>query len=238
MRSMTERNDEQVRRMTEERMKLEADLSSTRSELQRIQVERDQKSTQLDIMGQTLEGAATEAKKSMSHVETLQASLNQCAKEKNQWLTEKSMMETDIRSKEISAKEVEAARGLERSNWQQERDRFMSDIDNLHKQMKQRMAVSADQQNTIEHFRRMETQWNLEKASLEQEIASVRAQLAQTEEDLGFQLQAQEKSLQHAKEALGATESSLNNRLMVLEKELTSSQVDPCMLARERSQAL
>jgi hypothetical protein len=44
----------------------------------------------------------------------------------------------------------------------------------------------------------------LEKASLEQEIASVRAQLAQTEEDLGFQLQAQEKSLQHAKEALGA----------------------------------
>jgi hypothetical protein len=44
-------------------------------------------------------------------------------------------------------------------------------------------------QNTIEHFRRMETQWNLEKASLEQAEASVRAQLAQTEEDLGFQLQ-------------------------------------------------
>jgi len=32
-------------------------------------------------------------------------------------------------------------------------------------------------QNTIEHFRRMETQWNLEKASLEHAEASVRAQV-------------------------------------------------------------
>ena len=42
VRTMTERNDEQVRRMTEDRMRLEADLSSTRSELQRVQIERDQ----------------------------------------------------------------------------------------------------------------------------------------------------------------------------------------------------
>ncbi len=113
MRSTTERNDEQVRRMTEERMRTEADLASTRQELQRIQIERDQKSTQLDIMGQTLEGAASEAKKSMSHVDTLQASLTQCAKEKNQWLTEKAALETDLRSREITAKEVEAVRAHE-----------------------------------------------------------------------------------------------------------------------------
>jgi len=36
---------------------------------------------------------------------------------------------------------------------------------------------------------------------------------------------AQEKSIQHAKEALGMTESTLNGRLLALEKELNNSQV-------------
>jgi hypothetical protein len=44
--------------------------------------------------------------------------------------------------------------------------------------------------------------------------------------------QAQEKSIQHAKEALNATESSLNNRLIILEKELNASQA--ATMAQER----
>jgi len=36
---------------------------------------------------------------------------------------------------------------------------------------------------------------------------------------------AQEESIQHAKEALGMTESTLNGRLLALEKELNNSQV-------------
>lgn len=108
----------------------------------------------------------------------------------------------------------------------------MADIDSLSSQIKQRMQISAEQQNTIEHYKRMEIQWGLEKTSLEQAEASVRAQLAQTEEDLGYQIQAQEKSIQHAKETLGQTENTLNNRLLLLEKELTASQA--ATMAQER----
>ena len=38
------------------------------------------------LMCGIVQGAASEAKKSISHVETLQVSLNQCAKEKQAWL--------------------------------------------------------------------------------------------------------------------------------------------------------
>ena len=74
---------------------------------------------------------------------------------------------------------------MERNNWQQERHRLMAHIDSLSCQIKQRMQISAEQQNTIEHYKRMEIQWGLEKTSLEQAEASVRARLAQTEADLG-----------------------------------------------------
>jgi hypothetical protein len=50
--------------------------------------------------------------------------------------------------------------------------------------------------------------------------------------------QAQEKSIQHAKEALGMTESTLNNRLLVLEKELNASQAATMTQEREVARLL
>ena len=60
----------------------------------------------------------------MAHVETLQLSLNQCARDKQEWLQERSKLMGDIQTKEFSLTESEAQRSLERSNWQQERERM------------------------------------------------------------------------------------------------------------------
>jgi len=55
VKAMTERNDDTVRRMHEERVRLETHLSQSRSECERYRIDRDQKGTQLEIMGTTLE---------------------------------------------------------------------------------------------------------------------------------------------------------------------------------------
>lgn len=48
--AMTERNDETVRRMHEDRIRLEAQLSAQRTDCERIKIELESKSTQLEIM--------------------------------------------------------------------------------------------------------------------------------------------------------------------------------------------
>ena len=232
LKHMNERYDEKERTMHAERMRLEAQLSQSRSDAERLRIERDQKATQLEVMGQTMDSAAKEQSKSLRNIESLQMSLNQCAKDKQAWQQEESGLKHVVKTKDFKISELEGVHTMERNNWQQERHRLMADIDSLSCQIKQRMQISAEQQNTIEHYKRMEIQWGLEKTSLEQAEASVRAQLAQTEEDLGYQIQAQEKSIQHAKETLGQTENTLNNRLLLLEKELTASQA--ATMAQER----
>jgi hypothetical protein len=57
MKATQERNDDQVRHMTEERMRLEGQLTQLRADNERYKLELQQKGTQLDIMGHTLEGA-------------------------------------------------------------------------------------------------------------------------------------------------------------------------------------
>jgi hypothetical protein len=63
-------------------------------------------------------GAAGEAKKSVTHVETLQVSLTSCAKDKQAWLQERARLMSDINTKDLNLTESEAQRSLERSNWQ------------------------------------------------------------------------------------------------------------------------
>ena len=214
MKLTMERHDESIRAMHAERIRIESQLSQSRNEAERLKIERDQKSTQLEVMGQTLEGAAAEAKKSMLNVETLQMSLNQCAKDKQEWQKQEASMRHDLKTREYQISEMETQRSLERSSWNQERQRLQGDIESLNSQIKDAFRVQASQDDTIERFKRMELQWGLEKSSLQQAESNLKAQLAQTEEDLGYQIQSQEKSIQLAKETLNATEGSLNNRLV------------------------
>ena len=101
---------------------------------------------------------------------------------------------------------------------------MLRDLDELHKQLKQKNTFLVEQQATIEQYRRAETNWHIERQTLQHAEASIKNKLAQVEEDLGLQLQAQEKSIEHAQQALGATAASLNTRLHGLEKELAQSQ--------------
>ena len=82
LKHMNERYDEKERTMHAERMRLEAQLSQSRSDAERLRIERDQKATQLEVMGQTMDSAAKEQSKSLRNIESLQMSLNQCAKDK------------------------------------------------------------------------------------------------------------------------------------------------------------
>jgi len=52
--------------------RLESQIAEMRVDNERQKIELEQKASQLDIMGHTLEIASVEAKKSVSHVETLQ----------------------------------------------------------------------------------------------------------------------------------------------------------------------
>ena len=114
MKLTMERHDESIRAMHAERIRIESQLSQSRNEAERLKIERDQKSTQLEVMGQTLEGAAAEAKKSMLNVETLQMSLNQCAKDKQEWQKQEASMRHDLKTREYQISEMETQRSLER----------------------------------------------------------------------------------------------------------------------------
>ena len=57
MKATQERNDDHVRRITEERVRMETQLAAARSEIERLKIELEQKATQLEIMGQTLSTA-------------------------------------------------------------------------------------------------------------------------------------------------------------------------------------
>ena len=70
MKAMTERNDETVRRMHEDRIRLETALSQARTEGERHKIELDQKVTQLEIMGQTLSGAGSPPSSRHPHLAT------------------------------------------------------------------------------------------------------------------------------------------------------------------------
>ncbi len=64
------------------------------------------------LQGSTLQGAAGEAKKSVNHVETLQLSLTQCAKDKQNWLQERAKLINDVKIQELNFNESESQRSL------------------------------------------------------------------------------------------------------------------------------
>mmetsp|Transcript_16726 Transcript_16726/g.33490 ORF Transcript_16726/g.33490 Transcript_16726/m.33490 type:complete len:626 (-) Transcript_16726:558-2435(-) len=235
IKSMSAMHEETLLRMTEEKAQAEAQLEMARRQIADLKTERDAKALQLKTMTSSLEHAANEARRSAVTIQTLQAQTLQAERDRQEWAQEKMRMNAELKSKELVAREVDTQHSLDQAAWQQVREEMLKDMEGLHQQLKQRMQAAAETQSTIEQYKRMEANWTLERRTLQEAEAAIRAKLSQVELDLGAQIQEQERSIEHAQQALGATATSLNSKLFELERELTSAQSEVHARDRELS---
>ncbi|EKX46578.1 hypothetical protein GUITHDRAFT_107783 [Guillardia theta CCMP2712] len=196
LRASVEKHEEVVYRINMERSRLESELQSAASEAERMKADLEEKDLQIRAMGRTLQDAAREARLSAQNIELLQASKREHAKEKQDWAQERARLMAEIKSKEISAKEAQAD--------------MQKEMEHLQSQLHQKSVKVSEQHNIIEEYRKAESSWMVEKATLQQTEVSLRNRLAEVERRYGLQLQAQAKSVEQARDALSATETSLN----------------------------